>query len=89
MKINLQIDRLVLDGVTVSQRERPLLQAAVESELARLMSAGGLKRELAAGVALPLVNGDEMQLPMGADPARLGGAIARAVYGGVGEGTAD
>lgn len=86
MKINLQINRLVLDGVPVSHRDRPLLQASVESNLVRLISAGGLNRELETGVALPLVNAGAIQIPNVPDPTRLGGEIAQAVYGRIGEG---
>lgn len=84
MKINLQIERLILDGIQVAPHDRPLLQAAVEGELGRLMMAGGLSPELAAGAALPAVNGAGMQLSADAGPARLGQQIARAAYGGIG-----
>jgi hypothetical protein len=85
LKINVQIEQLILDGISVAPHEHPELQAAVESELARLMSAGGLNRELAAGVALPSVNAAPMQLSSPAGPVRLGQGIARSVYGGLGQ----
>ena len=84
MKINVQIERLILDGIHVAPHERPLLQAAVEGELGRLMLAGGLSPDLAAGVAVPAVNGSGMPLSGDASPARLGQQIARSVYGGIG-----
>lgn len=85
MKINVQIERLILRGISVAPHEQPLLQAAVESELARLLSAGGLNQQLAAGVAVPSVNAPTMQLSSPAGPARLGQGIARSVYGGLGQ----
>jgi hypothetical protein len=85
LKINVQIERLILHGISVAPHEHPLLQAAVESELARLMSSGGLNQELAAGVAVPSVNAATMQLSSTAGPARLGRGIARSVYGGLGQ----
>jgi len=85
MRINVQIERLILDGIQLAPHERPLLQAAVEGELGRLMMAGGLNPELAAGVAVPAVTGAGMQLPGDAGPVGLGVQIARAAYGGIGK----
>jgi hypothetical protein len=85
LKINIQIERLILHGIRVAPHQHKLLQAAVESELARLMSAGGLNQELAAGVAVPSVNAATMQLSSAAGPARMGQGIARSVYGGLGQ----
>ena len=85
MKINVQIERLILDGIHVAPHERPLLQAAVEGELGRLMLAGGLSPELAAGVAVPSVNVAGMPMSGDVGPARLGEQIARVVYGGIGQ----
>ncbi len=84
MKINVQIERLILDGINVAPHQRPLLQAAVESELARLLAADGLNQELATGVAVPSMGAATMQLPGDANPARLGQEIAQAVYWGIG-----
>ena len=85
MKINVQIEQLSLHGISVAPHEHPQLQGAVESELARLMSAGGLNQELAAGAAVPSVNASTMQLTSPAGPVRLGQGIARSVYGGLGQ----
>jgi hypothetical protein len=84
MSVRLHIDRLVLDGVSVAAGGRPQLQAAIESELARLIAAGGLSPELANGIAVPAVRAPQMTLAPNAKPAQLGTAIAGAVYGGVG-----
>lgn len=85
MKINVQIERLILDGINVAPQQRPLLQAAIESELARLLAAGGLDQELAAGGAVPAVDAATMQTPGDANPARLGREIAQSIYGGIGQ----
>jgi hypothetical protein len=84
MNVRLHIDRLVLDGVNVSAGGRPRLQAAIESELARLIAAGGISPELARGIALPAIPAPQMTLAPDAKPAQLGSAIAGAVYGSVG-----
>ncbi len=85
MDIDLRIERLVLEGVDVPRGQRPLLQAAVEAELGRLLAEGGLGAGLMAGGAAARVAGGEVQLTGAGDTVQLGGRIARAVYGGLGE----
>ena len=84
MNINLHIERLVLDGVPVARGGEPLVRAAVEAELARLLAADGLAPSLLAGAALPHLRGGELQLAGASDSNQLGRQIARAVYGGIG-----
>ena len=81
MDIDVNIDRLVLEGITVSPRERPLLQAAVETELIRLLTEGGLGWQ--TGIALPQAAAEPIQLKSKNDPTGLGEQIAQAVYGGM------
>ena len=86
LPIELHIERLILDGVNVTTpRERALLRAAVETELTRLLTAGGLSRELSGGVAVPSLAAGDVQLTAGGDPSRLGAQIAQAVYDGIGQ----
>ena len=86
MNINLHIDRLVLDGISLSPGDRPLLQAAVEGELTRLLASGdGLSDALQSGGALYNVRTTGIQLANDGNPARLGAQIAGAVYGGIGK----
>ena len=85
MNIELHIEHLVLDGLTASPHERTQIRAAVETELARLLSEGGLARELAGGVALPSLGAGSIQLPQSGNPWQLGEQIARAVYGRIGK----
>lgn len=85
MNINLHIDRLVLDGIPLVPGERPLLQAAVEAELTRLLANGGLSDALQSGGALYSVQAGRIQLTNNGSPARLGEQIAGAVYGGIGK----
>jgi len=84
MKINIHIERLVLDGVEIARRDRPLLQSAVEAELARLITTGGLAPDLMSGGAMPRVTAGDLQMTGDNDPARLGHQIAQSVYGGIG-----
>ena len=83
MNINLHIERLVLDGLPIARHEGPLVQAAVEAELSRLLTAQGLSPALSNGGALPAVRGDSIQLASGSSPAQLGTQIAQSVYGGL------
>jgi hypothetical protein len=83
MTINLHIERLILDGVDVPHDQRPVLQAAVQAELARLLVADGVAPGLMAGGALARVPAGAIQLTGEGDFTRLGQQIARAVYGGI------
>jgi hypothetical protein len=85
MNINLHIERLVLDGVPLAHGGRPLLQAAVEAELTRLLASGDLSDALQSGGALYNVRTGGIQLANGGSPAQLGEQIARAVYGEIGK----
>jgi len=82
--INIHIERLILDGLPISHSQRPLLQAAVEAELVRLLAADGLTPNLQVGSALPYVPGGSIHLASDGNPKTLGQQIAQAVYGGIG-----
>jgi hypothetical protein len=84
MNVRLHIDRLVLEGVSVSAAGRPHLQAAIEAELTRLIAAGGISPELARGIAVPSVPAPPMTVAADEKPSRMGTAIAGAVYGSIG-----
>ena len=81
--IKVHIERLVLDGLPVTRSQGPQVQAAVEAELSRLMSEGGLAPELASGGAVPSVRANSIN-SVGRSPAQIGRQIAKAVYGGMG-----
>ena len=85
MNINLHIERLVLDGLDTAPGQRHLLRAAVESELVRMLTTGGLANQLTGGGALPGIVSPAIQLNGGNDPTQLGRKIAGAVYGGIGK----
>ena len=84
MNINIHIERLILDGLPISQRQRPQVQAAVEAELSRLLAADGLASHLQSGGALSHLKGGNIQLTHHSDPNTLGQQIARSVYNGIG-----
>jgi len=84
MNIRVHIERLVLEGLPLTRSQGPLVQAAVEAELARLMTEGGLAQELALGGAVPSVPADGIKVA-GGSPDHIGRQIARSVYGGIGK----
>ena len=84
MNIDLHIERLVLGGLDIAPEQRPVLQAAVERELSRLLTEGGLSPSLAQGVAVPRLSASDMQLTSVNSPTELGQQIAQSVYGGIG-----
>lgn len=84
MRINIQIDRLVFDGLDLQHSQRPLMQAAFERELGRLLVRDGLSQDLSSGVALPSLSAPAIQITNGAKPNAIGQQIAQAVYNGLG-----
>jgi hypothetical protein len=85
VKINLHIERLVLDGLPVSRLQGSLVQAAVERELARLLVTGGLSPGFQAGGAVPSLRVGNIRLEKERQPGAIGKQIADAVYGGIGD----
>jgi hypothetical protein len=85
MNVNMHIEKLILDGLTVAPAERPSLQAAVETELAWLLAEGGLAPALQGGGALPSLRAGGIELQGEGNPVHLGAQIARAVYEGMGQ----
>jgi hypothetical protein len=84
MKYQIRIDWLVLDGLNITRHHGALVQAAVEAELSRLFTEGGLSPALLSGGAIPAVPGGIVATRAAQNPAALGQQIARAVYGGIG-----
>jgi hypothetical protein len=84
MNINVYIERLILDGLPITHRERPMLQAAVEAELVRLLSLDRLAPYLLTGGAIPRMSGGSIQPSSDGNPDILGQQIAQAVYGEIG-----
>jgi hypothetical protein len=85
VKINIQIERLVLDRLPVEHHQGPLLKAAVEAELSRLLGANGLANNLMSGGAVDSVRAPAIQLGSDSNPVRLGQQIGRALNGGLGK----
>jgi len=84
MNIRVHIETLVLDGLPLDRRQGPLVQAAVEAELGRLLAAGGLAPGLIAAGGVPRLTAGPLPPVAHSNPADLGAGIAGAVYGGIG-----
>jgi hypothetical protein len=83
MTIRVHIDRIVLEGLPVRNREGPAVKHAVEKELARLFAEGGISPGLTTGGVYPDVPCGKMTVS-GHNPREIGRQIARSVYGGIG-----
>lgn len=83
MNINVHVEQLILDGISILHAQRPLLQTTVEEELGRLLVANGLAPEFLAGGAVPSVNAGSIQLTLDSNPTQMGQQIAQAVYRGI------
>jgi hypothetical protein len=84
MNISIYIERLILAGVNIPPSQRPLLQASLETELARLLTDGGVSSRLAGGSALPHISAKGIQMLGNNDPLLLGQQIAQSVYREIG-----
>lgn len=81
-KIELHIEELILHGFEPGNHHA--IGEAVESELERLLTEGGLAHELTLGGVVPFVRADGIRLSS-TIPVHIGRQIAKAVYGGIGK----
>lgn len=80
MKINVHIERLVLDGIEV--RHPHAVRQALGKELTRQLRRQGLPPDFGAG-ATPFVTGGGVQFNPRTPAAGLGRQVAGAVYRGI------
>lgn len=83
MNINLHIERLVLDGVSVKPHQRAELKAAVESELSHLLVSNGVGSGVQSNSNRRSVRGGSISIENIRKPASLGQQIGNAVYKGI------
>ena len=84
MPISLHIDRLILHDISLPPAQRPVLQAAMQAELGRLLAEGGVGAAWQSGGAVPSVTAPQIQLSPEGTPTQWGHQIAHAVYRGIG-----
>jgi hypothetical protein len=76
--IELHIERMVLDGFSMTCSQGALVQAAVESGLARLIGEQGLPGTSAKGI--PHLRCSSIQMTEDREPAHLGDQIALVIH---------
>ncbi|MGH9906427.1 MAG: hypothetical protein ACRD8U_12695 [Pyrinomonadaceae bacterium] len=81
MRINLHIDRLVLDGLPVTGAQGTAVQLAIQTELGNLLATHGLGSERPTAQTLPYASGEAIQLIRDAGPRQVGTQIAKSVHG--------
>lgn len=81
MNINVEIGRLVLEGISVEPHQRSVLKATLEAELGKLLAEHGLASQLQRGSAINTVRTGSIHVGERNEPLNLGRHIARSVYG--------
>jgi len=85
MRIRLNVERLVLEGLPLQSSQGPLVQGAFEAELARLLAESGRAAELASGAAVPRLNAQGISIDPLDGPQAIGRKIAGSVHGSLGK----
>jgi hypothetical protein len=83
MNVHVHIERLVLDGLPVEAGSGAAVRAAVEAELAELITEHGLGSGLQRGGAHACMRGGNIAMCAGPDPDALGKQIGGAVHRGL------
>lgn len=84
MRIELHIERLVLEGVPLGSAEAERVRGAVARELERMLASAMPTDGLLQSRALPWVGAPVLTLHPGERPETLGRHIAGCVLGGIG-----
>jgi hypothetical protein len=84
--VDLHVERLVLDGLSLDADAGQRLRAVMETELSRLLTEHGLPGSLQAGAEIASLNAGRVSLGSSARPESAGTDIAKAVYGGLSRG---
>ena len=82
MNINLQIERIILDDIDIPRSQRYRLQAALETELSRLLNENNLPSQLQNGGTISSLNAT-VNLTKEITPEQMGTQIAQSVYKGM------
>ena len=83
MRVVLDIERLVLEGLAVSAADARRISAAAEGELSRLLGAGPVPARLRKGIAVPSLPAPALKLASRSTPEAIGIGIAQAVHRGL------
>lgn len=83
MKIEIHIERLVLDGLPITSAQGMRVRRAVERELGRLFQDGAMAPYLAGGEVLPKLSAPQFRFARRDGPSAIGKQIANSVYAGL------
>jgi hypothetical protein len=83
-RLVVHIERLVLEGLPLRAADGPLVQAALETELARLLAEGDLASAFDGGGAIASLPPVDLASPAAPEPPALGVQVAHALYGTLG-----
>ena len=89
MDVELNIERLLLDGLNLAPGERAVLVRALQAELARLITTHGIATQLAPDATLARVRPAAVVLATPIDALEAGTQIAAAAYSGLSATTGD
>jgi hypothetical protein len=81
MTIDVVIERLVLEGLPLSARERDRVVNGLKAELARLFAREGVPGSFSSGSMVPSLDAGTVHAGASVEPGALGHQIARAVHG--------
>lgn len=84
MKIEVHIERLILDGLSVTAAERAQVHAAITAELAGRLAGGGIAESLRGGGAVPQLRAPPVALGPHDRADAIGRQIAFSVHAGIG-----
>ena len=83
MNINIDIERMILEGMPMPPSQRRKLQAAVKDELTRLLATEGIPENWLSGGVVPSVPSGAIQVKPGTNPTKMGQQIAQGIYRGM------
>jgi hypothetical protein len=77
--IHIQIDRLILDGWPLDQRQARLVQSAIETELSQQMSSSNMVGQFDTGSALARATTEPVKWNTANGAATLGTQVGQAI----------
>ena len=79
MTININIERIILEGIDIPPSQRPRLQTAIAAELSRLLQEKGIPTQLEKGGAIASLPAS-VEVTKGKNPEQMGKEIALSIY---------
>ncbi len=81
MRVNVVIERVVLDGLPIGSHQGALVGDALRAALARLLADGRLSPQITAGGLIPRLDGGVFAMEQGARADAIGEQLARPIAG--------